>query len=290
MARNEAVAAKDEAEAIVHEGEGSVTPGAGKYPVADANGYLDSGWTPLLAAMYPYSGVIGSIYKEDLFYFFHGTISWANLFDIRSPALVANIYGKFVKVKSGNGIKLPEAESTAERAVAFDDVFIDWDGNVQTYRSITPHRTTTGYDADAIATEHGWTKIQTGLYQSGETYALLLGRVVRRNKCLFHPQFNREGTAKAADGKTWDQTSISIASRADCFDPAKYDQNTGGIGQPNGRPGTDNKAYDGIYADDFTPLYYSAKNIIDRQALLFDSFNRVVVGETFMGAEGDASF
>ena len=94
-------------------------------------------------------------------------------------------------------IALPEAESTAERAVAFDDIFLNWDGVVTPYRSITPHRTSTGYDADAIAAEHGYTKVETGLYKTGSTYALLLGRVARRNKGAYHPLWNPEGSAEA---------------------------------------------------------------------------------------------
>ena len=68
-AKNESVKAKEEALAIVHNDEGSVEPVPGNYPVSDANGHLDVNWTPLLAAMYPYSGVIGGVDKLDLFTF-----------------------------------------------------------------------------------------------------------------------------------------------------------------------------------------------------------------------------
>ena len=44
QARDEAVAAKDAAVAIVYEGDASVTPAPGKIPVADSNGHIDKGY------------------------------------------------------------------------------------------------------------------------------------------------------------------------------------------------------------------------------------------------------
>ncbi len=198
-AASEAKEAEANATAIVHNDEGSVTPGAGKYPVADSKGHLDIGWTPLLQAMYPYSGVIGSVDKIDLFQFWEHT-NYSNRFKLYTKTKF-NIAGRLVSAYAkgdpiGHMVELAEAESTADRAVAFDDIFLDWNGNIQTYRSITPHRTTTGYDRDAIATEHGYSKIQTGLYKTGSIYALLLGRVARRNKGAYHPVFNPEGACK----------------------------------------------------------------------------------------------
>ena len=296
-ARNESVAAKDEAEAIVHQGEGSTTPGGGKYPVAYSDGQIDSGWIPMLQAMYPYSGVIGSVDKGDLFYFYANV---ADKFGIKPFS--CNINGRFVAVSSTN-ITLPEAESTAARAIAFDDIFLDWSGEVTNYRSVTPHRTTTGYNSDAIATEHGYTKVQNGLYKVGDTYALLLGRVARRNQGAYHPLWNPEGSRRYWHellGSTckvrWFQTTNGVSidsfinSTLDCYDvgaegESKVTGESGSIGYTNsGSPC--NKFHDAIYANDFTPLYYSAKNVIDRQALLFDSFNKAVAGETFSGAEG----
>ena len=123
-----------------------LTSSAGKYPVADANGHIDSGWTPMLAAMYPHSGVIGSVDKTDLFFFAADT---TNKFQTTPAGFKANIAGRLVSV-SQIGIALSEPESTVERAVAFDDIFIDSDAVVTPYRSITPHRSTTANDADAI--------------------------------------------------------------------------------------------------------------------------------------------
>lgn len=295
-AKNEAVAAKEEALAIVHSGEGSLTASAGKYPVADSNGRLDVNWTPLLAAMYPYSGVIGSMDKEDLFAFYHASSANSNKIYFQNTRKVSfNINGRRVLAPTSNKA-LPEAESTADRAIAFDDIFLDWNGNVVTYRSITPHRTVTGYDRDAIASEHGYTKVQTGLYRTSDsaTYLLLLGRVARRNRGAYHPVYNPEGSKafRRADlsqfsENPWNSTLIPTVSTAvDCFTAgiATELQASGSLIGKGWRP--DNYKYDAIYTDDFTPLYYSAKNVIDRQALLFDSFNRAVAGETFSGAEG----
>ena len=304
----EAKKAEANATAIVHNDEGHTTPTPGAYPVADSNGHLDIGWTPLLAAMYPHSGVIGSVDKNYIASFYHSEDGHANR--IWFNLVEYNIAGRLVKLKPTSGsalhsIKLANAESTADRAIAFDDIFLDWNGNVQTYRSITPHRTTTGYDRDAIATEHGYSKIQTGLYKTGDTYALLLGRVARRNKGAYHPVFNKEGTASfwtldvAWGGGTWFQTVSTgfVTSKDSCFDMKGVAEKTPGapfLGSGNISTGQtsvgylgspDKKPHDAIYADDFTPLYYSAKNVIDRQALLFDSFNRAVAGETFSGAE-----
>lgn len=304
QARNEAVKARDDAEAIAYEGEATTEPGGGKIPVAYADGQIDSGWLPLLQAMYPYSGVIGSVNKLDVLAFGQSE-NWVNRTQLVAGVRF-NIAGRFVEQKTHKSIPLPEAESTAERAIAFDDIFIDWNGNIDTYRSITPHRTTTGYDSDAIATEHGYTKVQNGLYRTGDTYVLLLGRVARRNQGAYHPLWNPEGTAKTMNisGSTtannWFSSNVkNPSSSADCFTfwrqsgdetpgniPPFAAASTGYISAPSSPDRPDNKFYDAIYADDFTPLYYSAKNIVDRQALLFDSFNKAVAGETFIGAEG----
>ena len=297
-AKNESVKAKEEALAIVHNAEGSLTSSPGKYPVADNDGHLDVNWTPLLAAMYPYSGVIGSVDKGDVIRFLNSQSSHANSVWIwRNNRF--NINGKFVDIGTDDLlISLAEAESTAARATAFDDIFIDWHGNVVTHRSITPHRTTTGYDRDLIATEHGYTKVQAGLYRTDDaaTYLLLLGRIARRNQGAYHPVYNPEGsrmfqtTSEANAWSRWFTTDLEPTSLEDCMSSAFYAYNQNGNGAlprvntPTERP--DGAMYDAIYATDFTPLYYSAKNIIDRQALLFDSFNRAVAGETFSGAEG----
>ena len=298
-AKNESVKAKEEALAIVHNDEGSVEPVSGNYPVSDANGHLDVNWTPLLAAMYPYSGVIGSVDKGDLFTFLQDNADRANRFFLQRSQTF-NINGRFVKLSEtfATTVTLPAAESTAARATAFDDIFIDWNGNVVTHRSITPHRTTTGYDRDLIATEHGYTKVQAGLYRTDDsaTYLLLLGRVSRRNQGAYHPVYNPEGTTTiyrddgtTSPGKWYVPDRFTISSAEDCFNFTEKVYSSGGsivnqnpwdVGRPISQP------YDAIYATDFTPLYYSAKNIIDRQALLFDSFNRAVAGETFSGAEG----
>ena len=45
-ARNEAVAARDQAVTVVYDGDASATPAGGKIPVADGNGKLDPGWVP----------------------------------------------------------------------------------------------------------------------------------------------------------------------------------------------------------------------------------------------------
>ena len=253
--------------------------------------------TLFIEQSWPYSGVIGSVDKEAVFWHAQ-TETFTNKIRIRTSAW--NIYGRFVSLINYD-VALAEAESTAERAIAFDDIFLDWNGNTSSYRSITPHRTTTGYDADAIATEHGYTKVQTGLYQTGDSYALLLCRVARRNKGAYHPLWNPEGSSRVnaaslnfATGTNWYFTTLPITSKEIAFNPvdATNDDSTAGYAIGTGRIGAhignqpEGKFYDAIYADDVTPLYYSAQNITDRQALLFDSFNRAVAGETFMGAEG----
>ena len=313
-ARNEAVKAKNDAVAIVHNDEGSLTPKPGAYAVADSNGHYDIGWTPLLQAMYPYSGIIGSVDKRNVFYIAGESIDWINRFRF-GDQLAFNINGRFVQVHR-KLIELNEAESTADRAESYDDVFLDWDGKISAFRSINAYKTTTGYDRDSISSEHGYSKVQTGLYKKDNTYALLLCRVARRNQFIWHHFYNPEGSASAcvrtADGKTGgayiNQTLstakdtgqggyVGITSKEDCFllgdnydkpwKKGKY-PDTGNIRSSstwkNGRP--DNKFFDSIYSDDVTPLYYSSKKVIDRQSLLFDSFNFAVSGGTFSGAEG----
>ena len=309
-AATEAKKAEANATAIVHNDEGSLTPKPGAYGVADSNGYLDIGWTPLLAAMYPYSGVLGSVDKNDMFTFQQNTTA-VDRFYIKGKRAF-NIFGRFVNILQDRRIQLPEAESTAERAIAFDDVFLDWNGNVKTYRSITPYRTTASFNGDEIAKEHGYSKIQTRLYKTGETYALLLGRITRLNKGAYHPVFNSEGAAGFAHKDTLSDSSLwarpylkkKATNTVDCFINAT-DNNSGGSRSTKLNDGSiktggnntdlmhdrrpDKKFYDAIYADDFTPLYYSAMNVVDRQALLFDSVNRAISGETFSAAEVSSS-
>ncbi len=292
----EAKAARDEAVSVVHNDEGSLTPKPGAYAVADSNGHFDINWTPLLAAMYPYSGVLGSVNKDDMFTFQQNTAA-VDRFYIKGKRAF-NIFGRFVNISKDTGIQVQETESTAERAIAFDDIFLDWNGNVTPYRSITPHRTTTSFDRDAIAEEHGYTKVQKGLYKIGDTFALLLGRVARLNQGAFHPVFNPEGArwplASSSTVQSWFQErAIQPVNRDEPFNLSGATEGLAVAGgylasgsvdrKRSGRP--DGKFYDVIYADDFTPLYYSAKNVVDHQALLFDSFNRAVAGETFSGAE-----
>ena len=284
--------AKADATAIVYEGEFSQTSKPGSVAVADANGHMDIGWTPHLAAMYPYSGVLGSVNKTDIFVF-HGDTP--DRFHVNSSDVAFNIAGRFVVLPANAAIQLGDAPSSVETAVSFDDIFIDHGGNIVVLRSYEPCRTSTGYDRDAIATQYGFTKIQNGLYLSGESYLLLLGRVARRNKGAYHPVFNPEGCSRVVftpesgqpGGDRWyGGNVVTLFSTEDAF--TKHTGTGGVISLYSGRP--DHKAFDAVYADDFTPLYYSAKNVVDRQALLFDSFNRAVAGETFSGAEGTPTF
>ncbi len=298
-ARNEAVQAKDDAVAVVYEGDAILTPTPGSIPIADSKAKIDNGWLPFGEVNNPYSGVIGSVAKSDLFAFYTDQgENWANRIQLNKRSF--NIGGRFVETAQAY-LELPEAEDTAERAIAFDDVFLDWNGNIDNYRSITPHRTSTGYDADQIAAEHGYSKVSNGLYKTGDSYALLLCRVARRNQGAYHPLWNPEGTVK---GRNQNENGIAnwyltgdggtnvkpITSTELCFD-------IGGTGHADTRYGIENgpvycgrpssiEYCDAIYATDVTPLYFSAANVTDRQALLFDSFNKAVAGETFMGAEG----
>ena len=122
----EAKEAEANATAIVHNDEGHTTPTPGAYPVADANGHLDIGWTPLLAAMYPHSGVIGSVDKNKLFSFINTANEsdwgvWVDQFCTMNSTY--NIAGRFVHLKQDyKKWILPEAESTVDRAIAFDDI------------------------------------------------------------------------------------------------------------------------------------------------------------------------
>ena len=305
-AKNAAEQARDQAVQIVHNDEGSLTPKPGAYALADEKGHMDIGWTPHLAALYPYSGVMGSIEKEDLLNFYSGQGTMpANTIEFRNKGNNFNINGRFVVVPSWTRIVLQDAESTPERATAFDDIFLDWTGSVISYRSVTPHRTITGYDRDAIASEHGYNKVRKGLYKKADNYSLLLFRVVRRNKGGYHPLLNPEGAStfisksgSGWQGTYWYKENIrEPQSTNDCFDlptgSYPYAENDGYV-RFNGNVGSDltftgnpdQKYYDAIYANDATPLYYSAEKVQDRQALLFDSFNRAVAGETFSGAEG----
>ena len=240
--------------------------------------------------IYPNSGLVGSIEKSDLF---TTPATVANQFTIR--ARTYNINGQFVPIIQ-TVITLAAAESTAVRAVAFDDLFVESDGTYRHVRSINARRTTTGFDADQIATDAGYTRVSQGLYRRGGNHALLLGRITRRNQGAYESQLNPSGNAgirNNANTETgnWYQNPTAIRSQSDAFDRSgganNPDISTGAIGQTSGRP--DALFYDGITANDITPLYFSARAVTDRKALLFDNFNRAVAGETFMGAEGTTS-
>ncbi len=302
-AATEAKKAEANATAIVHNDEGSLTPKPGAYAVADSNGHYNIGWTPLLAAMYPHSGVLGNVDKNDMFEF---SANVPNLFawkaNLNKPIPRFNIAGRFVVPKGTQHdyeITLQDAESTAKKAIAFDDIFLDWNGNVRTYRSITPHRTTTSFNRDEIAKEHGYSKIKTGLYKTSDTYALLLGRIARLNKGVYHPVFNQEGArwplATSSTIQYWYQDkAIKLTNFTDAFNISNSTDGTVGPGGymnsgdlklgRSGRP--DKKLYDAIYADDFTPLYYSAKNFINCYTLTTNSLNKIVNNNTFSAAEG----
>ena len=242
--------------------------------------------------IYPNSGLVGSIEKSDLF---TTPATVANQFTIR--ARTYNINGQFVPIIQ-TVITLAAAESTAVRAVAFDDLFVESDGTYRHVRSINARRTTTGFDADQIATDAGYTRVSQGLYSRSGNHALLLGRITRRNQGAYESQLNPSGNAGIRNNantetENWYQNPTAIRSQSDAFDRSgganNPDISTGAIGQTSGRPETSPVFYDGITANDITPLYFSARAVTDRKALLFDNFNRAVAGETFMGAEGTTS-
>ena len=235
--------------------------------------------------IYPNSGLVGSIEKSDLF---TTPATVANQFTIR--ARTYNINGQFVPIIQ-TVITLAAAESTAVRAVAFDDLFVESDGTYRHVRSINARRTTTGFDADQIATDAGYTRVSQGLYSRGGNHALLLARISRRNQGAYHPLWNPEGAARTAntDGgsNSWytsNQRDLVVSTET----AFQFRQEGNLAGNPSGSP--DDLFYDGITANDITPLYFSARAVTDRKALLFDNFNRAVAGETFMGAEGTTVF
>ena len=210
--------------------------------------------------IYPNSGLVGSIDKSDLF---TTPATVANQFTIRSRTY--NINGQFIPVAQTT-ITLAAAESTAARAVAFDDLFVESDGSYRHVRSINDRRTTTGFDADQIATDAGYTRVSQGLYSRAGNHALLLARISRRNQGAYHPLWNPEGSAGVRNSANtgtvnWYNNPTATSSQSDAFIRSgganNPDNNSGAISQFIGRP--DKKFYDAIYADDFTPLYYSAK-------------------------------
>ena len=309
-AASESKAAADKAVAIVHGGDGSIEPAPGNYPVADKNGHLSIGWTPLLAAMYPNSGMLGEYYNiidatlgsgannHDKF--------WINKirFNFLNKRQAFNINGRFVLTAGiSHDMVLSAAESTADRSESFDDIFLDWDGNFKSYRSVTAHPTVTSYDSDAIAAEHGYSKISTGLYKTGDTYALLLGRIPRRNAGIYDPVFNREGSAKCVNQtpnhnghtvwyavpKNTETKKPILTSKSACFD-TKNKQMDWGILATDATGNPEKRAHDAIYADEFIPLYYSAKPFSASVELLNDSINQAVNAQTFRAAEGTPYF
>ena len=105
--------------------------------------------------------------------------------------------------------------------------------------------------------------------------------------------WNPEGSAGVRNSANtgtvnWYNNPTATSSQSDAFVRSgganNPDNNSGAISQFIGRP--DGLFYDAIYADDITPLYFSARAVTDRKALLIDNTNRAISGETFMGAEG----
>ena len=291
------------AAAVVTGGEGSLTPEPGKLPIGDSEGHIADGWlTPSLLAQavaaYPYSGIVGSLDKDAIF---SCPADTPNQFTIK--ALKAKIGTQFISVPQTT-ITLADAESTADKALAWDDIILHDDGTYQHYRSYMAHRTATGYDEAAIMAEHGYTKNDVDLWSKSGTGAVIVGRIARRNQGAYHSVWNPEGT-RIINGAGEDYISSSqwytevstggVDSVEDCF-IIQPSQNGGGSGGganlgsgyknaiSSGSP--NDERYDAIYLDDITPLFTSAERVTDRQALLFDMFNKAVAGETFSGAEG----
>lgn len=81
---------------------------------------------------------------------------------------------------------------------------------------------------------------------------LYFGNVLRLNDGGYHPSFNPLGAAKFVGDTFWYNTSASITSRADCFDPSKLLVGSGSIASgKSGRPDTGGRYYDAIYASGF---------------------------------------
>ncbi len=288
-AKNAAEQARDQAVQIVHNDEGSLTPKPGAYALANEKGHMDIGWTPHLAALYPYSGVMGSVDKASVIST-NQSNGWQNKIRINKNKF--NINGRFVE-RDSIDVTLDEAEFTPDRAIAFDDIFLDWSGSIIPYRSITPNRTVTGYDCDAIAVEHGFSKVKNGLYKKGSNYVILLCRVTRRNQGAYHYIHNKEGTKaiKTEDGqnqtKWYSPGGKQITSINDCFDNSFIQTYGGNIGAPASQNGRDDrKAYDSIYQEDITLLCLSAEKISDRVAIGDDCLLKAIKGATFSYCEG----
>ena len=220
--------------------------------------------------IYPNSGLVGSIEKSDLF---TTPATVANQFTIR--ARTYNINGQFVPIAQTT-ITLAAAESTAVRAVAFDDLFVESDGTYRHVRSINARRTSTGFNADQIATDAGYTRVSQGLYSRSGNHALLLGRITRRNQGGYHPLFNPAGTGSFytnAASAAWYREELLIPpiSTAVCFDIGGRGSSAVFAGGSIGRSEPTNPAdekYNGITANDITPLYFSARDVTDRKAFV----------------------
>ncbi|MBQ4879627.1 hypothetical protein J8M21_20630 [Pseudoalteromonas luteoviolacea] len=80
-----------------------------------------------------------------------------------------------------------------------------------------------------------------------QCFFLVCGTVSRLNTGIYHPSYNAFGAALAKDGKAYQNTSVSLTNRADCFNPDNILANSGSI--ESGKSGRkDGRFYDAIYA------------------------------------------
>ena len=269
---------------------------------------IDDHSVRLMHAMYSHTGVIGAWDHKNYFEFYDKSNgkSWSNSFYIKEGTQF-NIGGYYVKFNSRTKVTLPDAGSTPETAICFDDLFLLNTGEVRYYRSLKNYSSIPNELRDSIAKEHGYDKLDRNLFKQGDHYATILGRIPRLNQGAYHPLHNRLGTTSCWNnqasgiGTQWHETIDKpfLVNKAACFDfrdvagreagaPYRGGHLAGSGGRTSNAGRPDELAYDAIYAEQFIPLYLSAKNIEVSSSLANTAFNRLFIGDPLMGSEGSS--
>ncbi|MDK1289774.1 hypothetical protein [Pseudoalteromonas umbrosa] len=116
----------------------------------------------------------------------------------------------------------------------------------------TPQETRTGARFFASSALHAHNpKSRRGIFTAktdDDCFFIVCGTVSRLNTGIYHPSHNPLGSSLPRDGETYDQTSVALTNKADCFEQANILTGSGAIASgKSGRP--DGRFYDAIYED-----------------------------------------
>jgi hypothetical protein len=146
-----------------------------------------------------------------------------------------------------NFFALTDSQKKTALAENSNTTFFAPDGKLYQYQvyAISFAGTTSG---EPSPVDQGYVKNSLGdLFTKGSKKLLYFGNALRLNTGGYHPSFNPLGTAKFSGDTYWYNTSATITSKSDCFNPAKLLAGSGSISSgKSGNP--DGRYFDAIYS------------------------------------------